>query len=401
MTGGVRLLFCTALPLLLLLAACDGGSSSDDGEESNPFGLESELIAGIGQADALEVAPDGRVFYLEHWTGDLRVISADGDLQPEPVLHVDTAGVHELGATGLALDPEFETNHYIYILYFETASSGANDAGEPKVVRFTEADNEAADPKTIVDDLPETDASHPFNVTGGLHFGPDGYLYLTLGDYDQASAPDSPGRDFPQDTSSPIGKVLRVDKEDGSPAPDNPFIDQADADPRVFAYGFHQPFDFDFHPESGVMYGTDNQGGLTCEELNAVTAGGNYGWAFGEFPFAECNIPGQLAPVHFFGKEDRSPPAFESAVGARGIAFISADVYPQLGDGVLVCESNTGLLRRLVLAPPEFDTVSADDVIADDCYYDVDVGPDGIIYYTNLNEVRRLIPPEPSASASP
>jgi glucose/arabinose dehydrogenase len=399
-TGGLRAGYFLALAALSLLTACSGGDD-DSSDESNPFGLEWELVAGIGQADAIEVAPDGRVFYLEHWTGDLRVISADGELQTDPVAHVDTAGVYELGATGLALDPEFETNHYIYILYFEPDADGSNSAGRPKVVRFTEADNHTGEPTTIVDDLPETDANHPFNISGGLHFGPDGYLYLTLGDYDQASAPDSPGRDRPQDLSSAIGKVLRVDKEDGSPAPDNPFVGQSDADPRVYAYGFHQPFDFAFHPESDVLYGSDNQGGVTCEELNAVTIGGNYGWAFGEFPYAECNVPGQITPVHFFGKEDRAPGAFESAVLIRGMDFISAATYPQLGDALVVCESSTGLLRRLVLAPPSFDSVSADDVIADDCYYDVDVAPDGIIYYANLNEIRRLIPPEPSAPASP
>ena len=185
--------------------------------------------------------------------------------------------------------------------------------------------------------------------------------------------------------------MLRIRKEDGTAAPDNPFVGQPDHDSRIYAYGFNQGADFVFHPQTGLLYSTDNT--ISCEELNVVKAGGNYGYPnVGEFPFPDCNAGEQTKGIYFLAREGQRPGDFLSSVGAAGMEFASAKVYPLIGDSLLVCESVTGLMQRLVLAGPGFDQVTQQDVVVKDCKFDITTSPDGVIYYSNDTEIRRLIP---------
>jgi glucose/arabinose dehydrogenase len=371
------LIFAIAfLPLLFLTTACDGGA--------NPFGVKSELVTEADNPAALAFAPDGRLFYTEQLTGNIRVVTAEGELLEEPFAQVEVAQYIEWGLTGLAADPDFETNHYLYAFFTEPVDPNTPVA-RPVVVRFTDRIDRGLDPEVIIDDLAETLPAAPgFNANGKIHFGPDGFLYISLGDYDTPQ--------LAQDLSIPVGKLLRVDKEEGSPAPQNPLIDDPKADPRIFAYGFREPFDFAFQPETGAIYGTDNTT-VSCEELNLIEAGANYGWPdVGEFPYSDCQAGEGVKAIHLLSQEGMQPGDFLSFVVVSGLEFASEEVYPLLGDSLLVCESETRLLRRLVLSGPELDQVTADDVIVEDCRFDIAVSPDGIIYYSNEEEIRRLVP---------
>lgn len=365
-----------SLFLLSLASACGGGGNS--------FGVKSERVTAADQAAAMAFAPDGRLFYAEQFTGAIRVVSPDGELHEEPFAQVEVATYLDLewGLTGLALDPNFETNPYVYAFFTEVVEP-ETPVGKPVIVRFTDRDNEGVDPKVIVNDLPETLPAAPgFNANGSIHFGPDGFLYISLGDYDTP--------ELAQILSIPVGKLLRVDKKNGSPAPRNPLVDDRAADPRIFAYGFREPFDFAFHPETGAIYGTDNTT-VSCEELNLIEPGANHGWPeVGEFPYSDCEAGTGTKAIYFLSQEGMLPGDFLSFVVVSGLEFASADVYPLLGDALLVCESETNLLRRLELSGPELDQVTADDVVAEDCQLDIAVSPDGIIYYSNADEIRRL-----------
>ncbi len=383
MTRKVTICACTLLcfPFLFLAAACGGGG--------NPFGIESELVTEADHAAAMAFAPDGRLFYAEQFTGNIRVVSAEGEPQEQPFAQVEAAQHLEWGLTGLALDPDFETNHYVYAFLTEPVDPDT-PIGRPVVVRFTERNNEGVDPEVLVDDLPETlPASPGFTANGNIHFGPDGFLYVSLGDYDTPQ--------LVQSLSTAEGKILRVSKEDGSPPDDNPFADDPEADPRIFAYGFREPFDFAFHPETGQVYGSDNTP-VSCEELNLIEAGANYGWPdVGEFPFDDCLAGDQVTAIHFFALEEMEPGEFLAFLDVSGLEFVSADVYPLLSDALLVCESLTGLMRRLVLTGSDFDQVAADEggvdnIVVKDCDRDIATSPDGIIYYSNETEIRRLVP---------
>ncbi len=373
---------------VLLAAACDGGG--------NLFGVESELVTPAKQADALAFAPDGRLFYAEHWTGSIRIVTADGELLPDPFATItDIAPSVGWGLTGLALDPEFETNHYVYVYFTQLVDPGPPLVARPAVIRFTDQNNQGVNRRVIIGDLPEADPELPFGANGSIHFGPDGFLYITLGDYDLPVDEMGPqGQPLPQDLGTPISKVLRVDKKDGSAPPDNPFVDEADADPRIFAYGFQEPFNFTFHPQSGQMYGSDSTR-VTCEELNIIEAGANYGWPEGfEWPYTDCLAGKGTQAIHLFARSGMQPNNFDSAVAIAGLEFVSGDDYPLLDNSLLVCESSTQLMRRLVLAGTNSDEGAEEDVVVEDCWFDITTSPDGIIYYSNLTEIRRLLPAE-------
>jgi glucose/arabinose dehydrogenase len=264
------------------------------------------------------------------------------------------------------------------------------------LVRFTDRDNQGVDRTVIIGDMPETIPNHQgFKANGKIHFGPDGLLYVTIGDYDQAKTTVGPSGNPPAlDLDSPVGKMLRVSKESGAAAPGNPFSDASGTDARIFAYGFSKPFDFAFSPQ-GAIYGVDNT--ASCEELNLVRSGGNYGWPeVGDFPFSDCTFGEQIKGIHFLAQKGKRPGDFLSGTGVSGLAFVSAAQYPALGDGLLVCEMLTGILRRLVLSGPQLDQVSGDDVVVKDCKRSVAVSPDGTIYYSNDTEIRRLTIQKPA-----
>ncbi len=433
----------------LLVAACGGG------EEELPFGLKSEVVTPADHASNIVFAPDGRIFFGEQFTGNIRVINANGQLQPDPFAHLDVANYLDLdwGLTGLALHPDFKTNHYVYAFYTKPVqapaafprlqiqsadNSGAqapaqatsvpgplNPAGQtpqptpspqvtsapatapqptepkprgqPVLVRWTDANGKGEDETVVSDNFPVTAQEHPgYNANGRIHFGPDHMLYLSIGDYDF-----KPAESQSQNLSSPVGKLLKIDPDTGGAAPNNPFAGQANADPRTYAYGFREHFDFTFHPQTGAIYGTDNTPD-TCEELNIIKPGGNYGWPdVGEFPYANCDAGSQVRAIYHFAREGTQPGDFLSFVEVSGLVFVPAARYPTLGDSLFVCESqravvggaqSPGVLRRLVLAGAAFDQVTASDVIVKDCKGHVGAAPDGTVYYANDREIRRLVP---------
>jgi glucose/arabinose dehydrogenase len=375
------------LTMLLAVSACGGG-------DDDPFGVESESVTPASSPGALAFAPDGRLFYAEHWSGSIRVITADGQLLPEPFATVfNIASGVGWGLTGLALDPQFDTNHYVYAHYTEVAESGPPPVGRHVVIRYTDAGNTGTDPKVVVDDLPEFDTGETINAGGSIHFGPDGFLYISLGDHDLPNEKGPQGNELPQDLGVPHGKMLRVDKKDGTAPPDNLFVAESEDDPRIFAYGFRNGFDFAFHPESGRIYGSDNAG-PTCEELNIVESGADYGWPRPPEDRTDCSSVAGAKAIKFFARDGLNPEDWTSTVGVAGIEFVSGDVYPLLGDSLLVCETSTRLMRRLELGGAKFDQVVGDDVVARDCQLDIAVSPDGIIYYSTDVEIRRLLPTE-------
>jgi len=383
--------------LVLLFGACGGSDNS----EENPFGIKSEVVSSAANADAIAFAPDGRLFFVEHWTGAIRVVGTDGKLLSDPFFTFTdvTAGIG-WGLSGVAIDPDFAANHHVYAFYTRLVRAGPPAVGKPVVVRLTDSNSKGSDPVDLVSNLPETDPAQPYNANGSIHFGPDGQLYFTLGDYDKAQDLGPTGKPLSQDLGTPIGKMLRVNKADGSPLPDNPFVNTPGADPRIYAYGFRGAINFTVNPKDKRIYAFDNTG-LTCEGLLTIQAGVNYAWPnVGTFPFNDCAMGRTQTPLGYLTQEGRKPEDFQSAPGSTGTEFISGSVYKVLGDSLVVCESGTQLLRRLVLAPPNFDKISANDVIAKNCWLDVTVGPDGLVYYANLTEIRRLIPPPESPSPS-
>ena len=349
--------------------------------EVRQIDVKSELVTRAQFPVALAFAPDGRLFYNEFLTGNIRVFEGG---QTSTFAQVGIFSLGECGLLGLAIDPEFTENRYLYVYYIEPVD-GRDDIGHPVIVRFTDVNGRGENPTMLVRDLPNTNPIICGHVSGNLHFGPDGYLYFTIGEMEFKTPA--------QDLGSPLGKMHRINKSDGSAAPDNPFVDKADADPRVFAYGLRNTFDFTFHPQSGRIYASENGLG-NCDELNIVDAGNNYGHPQSSFVQEEppCMERFGVKPIYLYSKPDMRPETFTSNVAPTGVHFVSGEVYPSLGDALLTCEWNTTFMRRLVLVGPGGDQVADDSIAVEDCQLDVTVDSEGIVYYSNPGEIRRLVP---------
>jgi len=425
MTRGYRFpfLFLIVATTLLAAAACGGDDTTSNGGTPTPapivynFGLNSEVVVGNGDADnvsAIVFAPDGRIFYAEQFSGDgadsfglVRVIGADGVLQDEPFASISVANYLGLdwGLTGLALDPDFEENGFVYT--FHTAVAGDN-IGKPTILRFTDDNGIGTEQTIISNDFPDTFAGFQgYNANGEIHFGPDGFLYASVGDYDQGTADVSRGGqpEVVTSMSTPIGKLLRLSKEDGSAAPGNPFISNAEADPRIFAHGFREPFPFTFD-SNGNIWGTDNTPD-TCEELNLITAGGDYGWPTGwTFPFAECSAGSGTDPVSNFARDGRQPGDFLSFVESQGINFLTDSAYSQLADSLLVCQSEKSVVQDFVRngAIRQFtmsgNTVASSSIVVNDCRGEVAVNG-GEVFYATRTEIRKLIEGSAAPATTP
>jgi glucose/arabinose dehydrogenase len=130
--------FGVAVVSLMSVATACGG-------DENPFGVKSELVTAADHPAAMAFAPDGRLFYAEQLTGNIRVVTAEGELLEEPFAQVELALYIEWGLTGLALDPDFETNHYVYAFLTESVDP-ETPTGKPVIVRITDRDGQEFSP---------------------------------------------------------------------------------------------------------------------------------------------------------------------------------------------------------------------------------------------------------------
>ncbi|HXG35819.1 MAG TPA: PQQ-dependent sugar dehydrogenase, partial [Dehalococcoidia bacterium] len=190
---------------LALFIACNPSSPRDATPVDTPAGSPSPRVTEFVQAAqfpvALAFAPDGRLFYNELRSGRVRIVR-DGQLQPEPFVSVrvvQRSGYSEHGLLGLAVDPDFARNRYVYIFFSVPAADGATPVKQ-QLVRYTEVDGKGTDPRIILDDLPVGPSC--CHNGGRLAFGPDGKLYVSLGDAQSAA--------LAQDLSRPNGKILRI-----------------------------------------------------------------------------------------------------------------------------------------------------------------------------------------------
>ena len=251
-----------------------------------PAGFTETEISGLSNPTAMEIAPDGRIFVCQQG-GSLRVIK-NGALLATPfiTLNVDPNG--ERGLLGIAFDPNFATNNFLYLYYTVPIDPRHN-----RVSRFT-ANGDVVVPgsETIIMELENLTSATNHNG-GGLHFGPDGKLYVAVGENATASNA--------QTLSNRLGKMLRINA-DGSIPTDNPFFNQAVGNNRsIWAFGLRNPFTFAFQPGTGRMFIND-VGQNTWEEINDGIAGSNYGWPDSEGPTSNPAFRAPLfAYTHAFG----------------------------------------------------------------------------------------------------
>ncbi len=258
---------------------------------------ETTIASGLSGPTAVTRAPDGRFFVCEEG-GRVRIVKNNA-LLPTPFITLSTSTDGERGVLGIAFDPDFATNRFVYIYYTATSPNIHN-----RISRFTASatnpDLVQSGSEMVLMDLP---SAGNINHNGGdLHFGPDGKLYIAVGDHQNSS--NSPS------LTSRFGKILRINK-DGTIPSDNPFLSQTTgANQSIWARGLRNPYRFSFQPGTGRMFIND-VGDATREEINEGGAGRNYGWPQCE---GSCSVSGMTNPVHHYAVQRPNVCAITSSV---------------------------------------------------------------------------------------
>ncbi len=356
----------SVLTLAALLAGCSGGGGNFSGNNPPPGGspvnVRAETV--VPNADfpvSIAFAPDGRLFYTEKNSGQIRIVQ-NGQLLVNPFFTVTplaTAG--ERGLLGIAFDPNFTNNRFVYVYHTHPGPPVHN-----RVVRYTEANNLGSGETVIINNLPANNVGSNHNG-GRIAFGPDGLLYVTVGDAgDPANS---------QDQSSRAGKLLRFNPDGTIPA-SNPVPGNA-----LFALGLRNPFGLAFHPTAGTPYVSDN--GPTCDdEVNRIVAGGHYGWR-PSYPCGDTD-PAFVAPIAVFNPQ----------IAPTGLVFYTGTVFPEWENHLFVASFNDGRLRRLVVDEAANGNVLETDTVIDGTLgpiIDVTVGPDGNLYLATETAVIRVL----------
>ena len=327
-----------------------------------PAGFTETTVTGIASPTAMELAPDGRIFVCEQG-GRLRVIR-NGALLPTPFLTLNVDSTGERGLLGIAFDPAFGgANNFVYVYYTVLSSPRHN-----RVSRFTaNGDIAVAGSETVILELDNLSGATNHNG-GAIHFGPDGKLYVAVGE--NASPSNS------QTLSNRLGKVLRINP-DGSIPNDNPFFNTATgANRSIWALGLRNPFTFAFQPGTGRLFIND-VGQNTWEEINDGIAGSNYGWPTTE---GATSNPSFRSPLFSYQHGSTSTTGCAIAGGAFynplnvqfPASFVSKYFFADL------C---TGWIRTF--DPPTGTAAGFASGIVQPV--DLKVGVDGSLYYLSIN----------------
>ena len=318
---------------------------------------ETTVVTGLSSPTAMEFAPDGRLFVTEKG-GSLRIIK-NGALLSTPFVTVPVNTSSERGLLGIAFDPNFSSNRFLYVYYTRAAAPIKN-----RVSRFTAS---AANPDVaqagselvILDDVSSDAGNHN---GGAIHFGLDGTLYIGIGDGGSTSSNS-------QSLGTLNGKLLRINP-DGSVPADNPFVGATGAMGQIWALGLRNPFTFSVEPGTGKIYIND-VGQNTWEEIDPGIKGANYGWPTCE---GTCSTSGMTNPLY----------AYNHSLGCAitGGAFYRASQFPAAYMGSYFfsdyCSTWIKMLRTDNTAA-DFATGTTGSVV------DLKVGSDGALYSLSIS----------------
>ena len=348
----------------------DPGGPSGDGV------VVETIVAEAAFPVAIAFRPDGSALYTEKETGMIRVLGADGTLVETPFADVAVTSNSERGLLGITLHPGFAENGFVYAFY--TRSNTGEDtrvdsaAEDNRVVRFTATGDIGSD-ETLIVSLPVSPG--PNHNGGNIRFGPDGKLYITLGELGVA--------DNAQSLDSRAGKILRHN-DDGTIPADNPF----GADNAVYALGLRNTFDFAFDPDSEVIFSGEN-GTSLHDEINRLPARSNGGW-----PLVE-GAAGDSDPQVDVGVYVEPIVEFAGIVVPTGVDFAPDDTFGAGTAGRLfVGQFNTGRIRSYELSTDRALVVASEQFVqgVTGGITDVAFAPDGSMYVLTTTSVLRITP---------
>lgn len=316
-----------------------------------------------GTPTAMDFAPDGRLFVCLQ-EGRIRVIE-NGILLSTPFVTLPTTANGERGLLGIAFDPDFANNQFVYVYYTVTTSPVHN-----RISRFTANGNVAVEgSETVIVDLDNLSGATNHNG-GAIHFGPDGKLYAGVGENANPANAQSIG--------NRLGKLLRINS-DGSIPPDNPTTfpgisgSPSGANQAIWSVGLRNPFTFAFQPGTGRLFIND-VGQSAWEEINDGIAGSNYGWSICEGVCSPPN-PNYRDPLFQYSHSGQ-----EGGCAIVGGAFYNptTNQFPASYTGkYFFADLCSGWIR--VMNPS--DNTASDFATDINTPVDLKVGSDGSLYY--------------------
>ena len=357
--------FAMLLMLMLFTGIPAGCADDDDGSSPDPepeLAVDLVLLAeGMVSPIGLTEAPNNSGWlYVIDQAGMVWIIDENGDKLEEPFLDVRDrmisleSNYDERGLLGLAFHPSYETNGRLYVYYTAPPNAGGPVVGESwnntsRISEFTVSGTNPAmvnmgSEKIIL----EVDQPQRNHEGGTVAFGPDGYLYISIGD---GGASNDVGSGHVEDwyevnaggngqdiEANLLGDILRIDVDGGDPyviPSDNPFVDQPGRD-EIYAYGFRNPFRFSFDMGGSNQLIAGDAGQGLYEEIDLVVRGGNYGWNVKEGSVCfdasnNENILDSCPDVDTYGNELRDPvielPNSSNPSGGITVTVIGGHVY--------------------------------------------------------------------------
>jgi aldose sugar dehydrogenase len=297
-------------------------------------------------------------FLVTERTGSIRVVE-NGELVEQPLITFpETSSTAEEGLMGLAVDPFYLTNRYVYVAVAYTEGQSTY----VKVTRIEDEGNSARVTGNIIDKIPAS----RIHAGGALRFGPDNKLYITTGD---AASPD-----LAQDLNSLAGKILRLNP-DGTIPEDNPFPNSP-----VWSYGHRNSQGIDWHPQNEILYSTEhgpsgNDGPPGGDEINLIEKGQNYGWPLVSH---ERTREGTVSPIQLY------TPAEAPSSGT----FYSSTLIPQFQNNFFFGALRGEGLHRVIFSEEEPRRIEYQQKIPEVNFgriRAVTEGPDGALYFATSN----------------
>jgi aldose sugar dehydrogenase len=353
--------------------------------ELHDYRIETVVAEGLTAPWAIAFLPDGRKLVTEK-PGRLRVVNANGELDPNPVTGLPEVIDHgQGGLLEVAIHPDFSNNGWVYLGFSDGTRTKRDNARDEircitAVVRGRIKDGAWTDQEWIY--RPD----EAFRGGSGVHFGTrfvfdQGYLYFAIGERG--------GMMEAQDLSRPAGKIFRL-HDDGRVPADNPYVNTPDALPGIWSYGHRNPQGLAMDPRDGALYNTEH-GPRGGDELNLVQPGKNYGWPVITYGMNYDGTP----MVGITAKEGMEQPLayWVPSLAVCGLDFYTGDRFPNWRNDLFSGGLASQEVRRIRLEGKE---VVAQEVVLKNIgrVRDVATGPDGFLYVllNGPDRIVRLIP---------
>jgi aldose sugar dehydrogenase len=335
------------------------------------------IATGLDRPWHIAFLPDGHTMLVTETPGRLRIIR-DGALDPKPVSGWPPESLHATTLNSVLVHPQFEQNHFVYLSYSKTDDS----KGDQKLTTLALA-------RGRLDGMALTDVHDIFvaeawqaggALAGRAAFGPDGRIYLAVGDRDiHVTTDDNSARMAAQHLDNDAGKVLRLRDDGGIPA-DNPFVGRAGVRPEIYTYGHRNVYGFAWHPDTGALWSCEI-GPMGGDELNILVPGKNYGWPLVSFGRI---YNGNTASEQSYYRPDMEMPVmfWVPAISPSSLIFYTGDRFAYWKGHLFVGALSGQQLLRVAFNQPPPQEERRESLLTqlDVRVRDVRQGPDGYIY---------------------